>query len=52
MVTRIARPMIYRRGTQPPSKAILLHNFGTYFTLLLGVIAGLTLIGLPRPSGA
>ena len=45
MVTRIALPMIYRQGTQPPSNAILLQNFGAYLTLLLGVIAGLTLIG-------
>jgi hypothetical protein len=44
MVTLIAIPMIYRQGTQPPSKAILLQNFGANLALLLGVIAGLTLI--------
>ena len=43
-VTVIAIPMIYRQGTQPPSKAILLQNFGANLALLLGVIAGLTLI--------
>lgn len=45
MVTLIAIPMIYRQRTQPPSKAILLQNFGANLALLLGVIAGLTLIG-------
>jgi hypothetical protein len=45
MVTIIAVPMIYRRNSQPPSKAILLQNFGGNLTLLLGLIGGLTLLG-------
>ena len=44
MVTVIAVPMIYRRGSQPVSKAILNQNFGANLTLLLGIIAGATLL--------
>ncbi len=45
MVTVIAVPMIYRRDSQPVSKAILNQNFGANLTLLLGIIAGATLLG-------
>ena len=44
-VTAIAIPMIYRQGSQPPSKALLLQNFTANLGLLLGVIAGLCLVG-------
>ena len=44
MVTVIAVPMIYRRDSQPVSKAILNQNFGANLTLLLGIIAGATLL--------
>lgn len=44
MVTVLAVPMIYRRGSQPPSKALLDQDFGGHLTLLLGVIASATLL--------
>jgi hypothetical protein len=44
IVTLIAIPMIYRQGTQPPSKALLLQNFGANLTLLLGIIGAVLLI--------
>jgi hypothetical protein len=44
-VTVIAIPMIYRQGSQPPSKALLLQNFTANLGLLLGIIAGACLVG-------
>jgi hypothetical protein len=44
IVTLIAIPMIYRQGTQPPSKALLLQNFGANLTLLLGIIGAVLLL--------
>ena len=44
-VTVIALPMIYRQGSQPPSKAMLLQNFTANLGLLLGIIAVLCLVG-------
>lgn len=44
-VTVIAIPMIYRQGSQPPSKALLLQNFTANLGLLLGIIAALSLVG-------
>jgi hypothetical protein len=44
-VTVIALPMIYRQGSQPPSKAMLLQNFTANLGLLLGIIAALSLVG-------
>ena len=44
-VTVIAIPMIYRQGSQPPSKALLLQNFIANLGLLLGLIAALCLVG-------
>jgi hypothetical protein len=44
-VTVIAIPMIYRQGSQPPSKAMLLQNFTANLGLLLGIIAALSLVG-------
>jgi hypothetical protein len=44
-VTVIAIPMIYRQGSQPPSKALLLQNFTANLGLLLGMIAAVLLVG-------
>jgi hypothetical protein len=44
-VTVIGIPMIYRQGSQPPSKALLLQNFTANLGLLLGMIAALCLVG-------
>ena len=42
-VTIIAVPMIYRRGSQPPQKTLLIQNYAANLALLLGIIAGVTL---------
>ena len=52
MVTVLAVPMIYRRGSEPASKALLDQNYGGNLTLLLGVIAGCDPAGLRDPGGA
>ena len=44
MVTVVAIPLITRQGTQPPAKALLLQNYAANLTLLLGLIALVTLI--------
>ena len=44
MVTVVAVPLIIRQGTQPPAKALLLQNYAANLTLLLGLIAGVTLV--------
>jgi uncharacterized membrane protein YfcA len=44
MVTVIAVPMIWRRDSQPESKAILNQDFAGNLSLLIGIIAGLTLL--------
>lgn len=44
MVTVLAVPMIYRRGSEPASKALLDQNYGGNLTLLLGVIGVATLL--------
>ena len=44
-VTVIAIPLIYRQGSQPPSKALLLQNFTANLGLLLGIIGAVCLIG-------
>jgi uncharacterized membrane protein YhaH (DUF805 family) len=41
----IGIPMIYRQGSQPPSKALLLQNFTANLGLLLGLIAAVSLVG-------
>jgi hypothetical protein len=43
LVTVVAVPMIYLRGSQPPVKALLLQNYGLNLTLILGLIAAITL---------
>jgi uncharacterized membrane protein len=44
MVTVVAIPLIIRQGTQPPAKALLLQDYAVNLTVLLGLIAALTLI--------
>jgi hypothetical protein len=44
LVTVIAIPMIYRQDSQPRSKSMLLQSFGANLTLLIGIIAGLSLL--------
>ena len=44
MVTVIALPMIFLRGGQPPVKALLLRDYATNLTLLIGLIAGVTAV--------
>lgn len=62
LVTVIALPLIYREGTLPKNKAILRQNYGGNLTVLLGIIAAVTLglyairvardRGTQRPSAA
>ena len=44
IVTVIAIPLIVRRNTQPPNKAMLLQEYAVNWGLLLGMIGGVTLI--------
>jgi hypothetical protein len=44
MITVIAVPMIYLRGSQPAVKALLLQDYGANLTVIIGIIAGVTLI--------
>lgn len=44
MVSVVAIWLIARRGTQPPAKALLLQNYSASLLLLLGIIAGVTLV--------
>jgi hypothetical protein len=44
LITVIAVPMIFLRGSQPPVKALLLRNYGANLSLLIVVIAVVTLI--------
>lgn len=44
LVTIIALPMIYLRGSQPAVKALLLRNYGANLALIIGLIAVATLI--------
>ena len=43
-VTVIALPMIYRRKSRPANKAILQQNFAGNLTVMLGIIAVLSLV--------
>lgn len=43
LITAVAIPLILRAGQEPPSKAILRQNFGGNLTLLLGVVAAVSL---------
>lgn len=44
LVTVIAVPMIFLRGSQPAAKALLLRNYGANLILVIAVIAVITLI--------
>ncbi len=44
LVSAIAIPLIARRGTQEPSKAILQQDYGTNLSVLLGLFAGVSLL--------
>jgi hypothetical protein len=44
LVTVIAIPMIFLRGSQPPAKALLLRNYGASLTMIIGIVAVITLI--------
>ena len=44
LVTVIALPMIFLRGSQPAVKALLLRNYGANLILLIGIIAAVSLI--------
>jgi hypothetical protein len=43
-ITVIAVPLILRQGTQPRSKALLQLPYGAHYALLLGMIAGVSLV--------
>ncbi len=43
LITVIALPLIGRQGTQPASKAILLRDYATNLSLLLGITAAVAL---------
>ncbi len=43
LITVVAIPLIARRGTQPPAKALLLQNYGANLAILLGLVAALNL---------
>jgi hypothetical protein len=44
MVTVVAIPLIIRQGTQPPAKALLLQDYAVNLTVLLALIAALSLV--------
>jgi hypothetical protein len=45
LVTVIAVPLIYRRGSQPDSKALLQQNYAAHLGVLVTAIAGVSLLG-------
>jgi hypothetical protein len=44
LVTVIAIPMILLRGSQPAAKALLLRNYGVNLTLIISIVAMITLV--------
>ena len=44
MVTVVALPLIYLRGSQPPVKALLLRDYGTNLAVILGGIVVVSLV--------
>ena len=44
LITAVAIPLILRAGQEPASKAILRQNFGGNLTILLGVVAAVSLL--------
>lgn len=43
LITVVAVPLIYLEGSQPPEKAILLQHYGVNLTVLLALVAAVTL---------
>ena len=41
----VAAPLIYRQDSQPPSKALLVRDYGANLSLLLGLVAAASLLG-------
>ncbi len=52
MITVVAAPMIYLRGSQPAVKAILLRNYGANLTMIIALVAVDHPGGLCRAGGA
>lgn len=59
LITIVAIPLIWRQGTQPESKAILLRDYTANLTLLLGITAAVAVVLYAlrvlrnhRPAGA
>jgi hypothetical protein len=44
LITVIAVPMIFLRGSQPPAKALLLRDYGANLILIIGIISAVILI--------
>jgi hypothetical protein len=44
IVTVIAVPLIIRRGSQPPEKALLQQNYAANLGVLIGIVAGATVV--------
>ena len=44
LITLVAIPMIFLRGSQPAAKALLLRNYGSNLILIIAVIAVISLI--------
>ena len=41
----VAAPLIYRQDSQPPSKALLVRDYGANLSLLLGLVVAVSLLG-------
>jgi hypothetical protein len=44
LITVVAIPMIFLRGSQPAAKALLLRNYGSNLILIIAVITVISLI--------
>jgi hypothetical protein len=44
LVTVVALPLIVRQGRRPSAEALLLADYGANYLLLLGLVAGVTLV--------
>lgn len=45
MLVVVAAPLIHREDTQPPSKSLLLRDYGANLTVLLAMVASLSALG-------
>ncbi len=43
VLTVVAVPLIHREGTQPPSKTLLVHDYSARLTVLLALVAAVSL---------